>query len=197
MLDGTLSSLKKHSQNDCKRFIKKTSVTVDGEVADKEIYELDPCVIEEETKYDGFYAVCTNLEDDPPVIAKINHNRWEIEECFRIMKTDFKSRPAYVRTENRIKAHFMTCFLSLVLFRYLEQKLEYKYTCEDILETLRNMNFLSVAGEGYVPTYTRTDLTDSLHEAFGFHTDYDIVTEKQMKKIFKDTKKPQKSTQKI
>lgn len=197
ILDGNLSSLKKHVQNDCKRFIRKTCVTADGEAAEKEIYELDPCVIEEEAEYDGFYAVCTNLEDDPPVIAKINHSRWEIEECFRIMKTDFRSRPAYVRTENWIKAHFMTCFLSLVLFRYLEQKLEYKYTCEDILETLRSMNFLSVAGEGYVPTYTRTDLTDSLHEAFGFHTDYDIVTEKQMKKIFKDTKKPQKSTQKI
>ena len=113
------------------------------------------------------------------------------------MKTDFKSRPAYVRTENRIKAHFMTCFLSLVLFRYLEQKLEYKYTCEDILETLRDMNFLLISGEGYVPAYTRTDLTDSLHETFGFRTDYEIVTQKQMKKIFKDTKKPQKGTQKI
>ena len=81
--------------------------------------------------------------------------------------------------------------------KYLEKKLEYKYTCEDILETLRNMNFLSVAGEGYVPTYTRTDLTDSLHETFGFHTDYDIVTEKQMKKIFRETKKPEKGTRKI
>lgn len=197
MLDGNLSSFKKHNQNDCRRFIKKTGVTTDGEVADKEIYELDYRVMEEEAKYDGFYAVCTNLEDNPPVIAKINHNRWEIEECFRIMKTDFKSRPAYVRTESRIKAHFMTCFLSLVLFRYLEKKLEYKYTCEDILETLRGMNFLSVAGEGYIPTYTRTDLTDSLHETFGFHTDYDIVTEKQMKKILKDTKKSEKGTRKF
>lgn len=197
MLDGHLSSLKKHHQNDCKRFLKKTGVTADGEVADHEIYELDFRVIEEESRYDGFYAVCTNLEDDPPAIAKINHNRWEIEECFRIMKTDFRSRPAYVRRESRIKAHFMTCFLSLVLFRYLERKLEYKYTCEDILETLRNMNFLSISGEGYIPAYTRTDLTDALHEAFGFQTDYDIVTEKQMKKIFRDTKKAGKSTRKI
>lgn len=197
MLDANLASLKKHGQNDCKRFIKKTGVTADGEVADKEIYELDPCVIAEEAKYDGFYAVCTNLEDDPPAIAKINHSRWEIEECFRIMKTDFRSRPAYVRRDTRIKAHFMTCFLSLVLFRYIERKLEYKYTCGEILETLRGMNFLSIAGEGYVPVYTRTDLTDALHEAFGFHTDYDIVTYKQMKKIFRDTKKVKKGTQKI
>ena len=192
MLNGNLSSLKKHHQNDCKRFIKKTGVTSDGEIADKEIYALDQSVIDEEARYDGFYAVCTNLSDEPPKIAKINHSRWEIEECFRIMKTDFKSRPAYVRTDSRIQAHFMTCFLSLILFRYLEKALDYKYTCEEILTTLREMNFLIIAGEGYIPTYTRTDLTDSLHEAFGFHTDYDIVSQKQMKKIFRDTKKQKK-----
>ncbi len=197
ILSGNLSSLKKHHQNDCKRFIKKTGVTADGEAADKEIYELDQRIIDEEEKYDGFYAVCTNLEDDAPQIVKINHNRWEIEECFRIMKTDFKSRPAYVRTDNRIRAHFITCFLSLILFRYIEKKLEYKYTCEDILDTLRNMNFLAVNGEGYIPTYTRTNLTDALHERFGFRTDYQIVSEKQMKKIFRDTKKTGKSTRNL
>ena len=156
MLNGNLSSLKKHHQNDCKRFIKKTGVTSDGEIADKEIYALDQSVIDEEARYDGFYAVCTNLSDEPPKIAKINHSRWEIEECFRIMKTDFKSRPAYVRTDSRIQAHFMTCFLSLILFRYLEKALDYQYTCEEILTALREMNFLIIAGEGYIPTYTRT-----------------------------------------
>lgn len=189
MLDGNLSSLKKHHQNDCKRFIKKTGITSDGEIADKEVYELDQSMIDEEARYDGFYAVCTNLEDEPPKIARINHRRWEIEECFRIMKTDFKSRPAYVRTDDRIQAHFMTCFLALILFRYLEKALDYKYTCEDILDTLREMNFLTTTEEGYIPTYTRTELTDSLHEAFGFRTDYQIVSQKQMKKIFRDTKK--------
>ena len=192
MLNGNLSSLKKHHQNDCKRFIKKTGVTSDGEIADKEIYALDQSVIDEEARYDGFYAVCTNLSDEPPKIAKINHSRWEIEECFRIMKTDFKSRPAYVRTDSRIQAHFMTCFLSLILFRYLEKALDYQYTCEEILTALREMNFLIIADEGYIPTYTKTDLTDSLHKAFGFHTDYDIVSQKQMKKIFRDTKKQKK-----
>lgn len=197
MLSQNPSSLKKHHQNDCRRFIKKTGVTADGEAACREMYELDQNVIDEEAGYDGFYAVCTNLEEKAPQIAKINHNRWEIEECFRIMKTDFRSRPAYVRTDDRIKAHFMTCFLSLILFRYLEKKLGYKYTCRDILDTLRNMNFLAVTGEGYIPTYTRTDLTDALHEAFGFRTDYQIVSEKQMKKIFRDTKKAGKSTRKL
>ena len=195
MLESSLSSLKKHSRNDCKRFIKKTGVTADGEIAEKEVYELDQSVIEDEAKYDGFYAVCTNLEDRPPAIAKINHNRWEIEECFRIMKTDFKSRPAYVYRDTRIKAHFMTCFLALIIFRYLEKKLEYKYTCKEILDTIRDMNFLKATGEGYIPTYTRTELTDCLHEAFGFRTDYQIVSEKQMKKFFRETKM-KKSTHK-
>lgn len=192
MLESSLSSLKKHHQNDCKRFIKKTGVTADGEIADKEVYELDQDRIEEEAKYDGFYAVCTNLENKPPAIAKINHNRWEIEECFRIMKTDFKSRPVYVHTDTRIKAHFMTCFLALIVFRYLEKKLGYQYTCEEILDTLRDMNFFKATGEGYIPTYTRTELTDKLHEEFGFRTDYQIVSQKQMKKIFKETKSPKK-----
>ena len=105
------------------------------------------------------------------------------------MKTEFKSRPVYLSRDDRIKAHFTTCYLALVLFRYLEKKLDYKYTCSEIISTLRNMNFYKTNTEGYVPTYTRTDLTDSLHEKFGFRTDYQIISEKNMKKIFKDTKK--------
>lgn len=183
------ASLKEHNQNDCKRFISKTGVTPDGEVANKEIYSLNLNAIDEESKYDGFYAVCTNLDDDATQIAKINHNRWEIEECFRIMKTDFDARPVYLQNESRIKAHFMTCFLSLILFRYLEKRLDCNYTSTEIIDTLRSMNFLSVTSEGYIPTYTRTDLTDSLHQAFGFHTDYQIVTSGTMKNIFRVTKK--------
>ena len=71
--------------------------------------------------YDGFYAVCTNLEDDATAITKINHRRWEIEECFRIMKCEFKARPVYLSRDDRIQAHFTTCFLALVVYRYLEK----------------------------------------------------------------------------
>lgn len=189
LIKGNLSSLKKHNQNDCKRFIKRTGITSDGEIAENDIFEIDRSVIGNEAIYDGFYAVCTNLEDTAPQIAKINQRRWEIEECFRIMKTDFKSRPAYVRTDDRIKAHFMTCFISLILYRYLEKALENKYTVDEILDTLRDMELLCVSAEGYVPAYTRTDITDSLHEAFGFRTDYEIVSQKEMNKIFRVTKK--------
>ena len=103
------------------------------------------------------------------------------------MKTEFKSRPVYLSREDRIKAHFTTCFLALVIFRYLEKKLNEEYTAEQIIETLKNINF-NYKTNDYIPTYTRTDLTDKLHEQFNFRTDYEIISEKNMKKIFKQTK---------
>lgn len=189
LLETKPSSLKKSQQNDYKRFITKTNVTKDGEIAEKEVYSVNQDVITNEEAYDGFYAVCTNLEDDAPAITKINHKRWEIEECFRLLKTDFKARPVYLSRDDRIKAHFTTCFLSLTVYRYLEKQLKEKFTSSEIISQLRDMNFYSIPGEGYIPTYTRTDFTDVLHDSFGFRTDYQIVTTKQMKKIFKDTKK--------
>jgi len=94
----------------------------------------------------------------------------------------------YLSRDDRIEAHFTTCFIALILYRFLEKKLGSKYTCSEIVNGLRNMNFYEVKGEGYVPNYTRTDFTDDLHEAFGFRTDYQIVSASQMKKIFKSTK---------
>jgi transposase len=189
LLETKPSNLKKLHQNDYKRFISKTSVTKDGEIAAQEVYSINPDLITNEETYDGFYAVCTNLEDGAPAITKINHNRWEIEECFRLLKTDLRARPVYLSRDDRIKAHFMTCFLSLTIYRYLEKRFKEEFTSSEIIGQLRDMNFYAIPGEGYIPTYTRTDFTDALHDAFGFRTDYQIVTLKQMKKIFKDTKK--------
>ena len=189
LIENRPSDLKKRNQNDFKRFISSTNVTPDGEVADKSIYSINDKAIVDEEMYDGFYAICTNLDDNAVAITKINHRRWEIEECFRIMKSEFKARPVYLSRDDRIKAHFTTCFLALIIYRYLEKKLGEKFTCHEIITGLRNMNFNSIPNEGYIPTYTRTDFTDALHETFGFRTDYEIVSPKQMKKIFKDTKK--------
>lgn len=189
LIETKPANLKKHRQNDYKRFISKTNVTPDGEIAKTEIFNIDSNLIASEQAYDGLYAVCTNLEDDASAITKISHNRWKIEECFRLLKSDFKARPVYLSRNDRIKAHFTTCFLSLTLYRYLEQRLEREFTSTDIITHLRNMNFYFVPGEGYVPTYTRTDFTDALHNSFGFRTDYEIVTMAQMKKIFRQTKK--------
>jgi len=183
------ATIVRKGQNDFKRFIASSNITKEGEVADKTLYRIDQDAVADEAQYDGFYAVCTNLEADASAIVEINHKRWEIEECFRIMKSEFKARPVYLSRDDRIKAHFTTCFLALTLYRYLEKRLDERFTTEDIVTGLRDMNFCSVPSEGYMPTYTRTDFTDALHEAFGFRTDYQIVSTKMMKKIFRDTKK--------
>ena len=192
LIETRPGDIKKKNQNDFRRFISSTNVTDDGEIADKAIYGLNSDAIAKEEMYDGFYAVCTNLDEDPKVITKINHKRWEIEECFRIMKSEFKARPVYLSRDDRIKAHFNTCFLALVLYRYLEKYLEEKFTTQEIVTGLREMNFYSIPNEGYIPTYTRTDFTDALHDAFDFRTDYQIVSNKQIKNIFKETKKGNK-----
>lgn len=189
LIKNNPKSVNKKKQNDYKRFISTTKVTGDGEVAEKSIYSLNEEAVEKEAMYDGFYAVCTNLEDDASEIAKINHRRWEIEECFRIMKSEFKARPVFLRNDDRIKAHFTTCFLALVLYRYLEKRLDNKFTTNEIISQLKDMNFHAVPGEGFMPIYTRTDFTDALHETFGFRTDYQIVSNREMKNIYKSTKK--------
>lgn len=183
------SSLSRKKENDPKRFVMQEHCTTNGEAAEKTITSLDQNRIDNEMKYDGFYAVCTNLEDDVSDIIRINQKRWEIEECFRIMKTEFKARPVYLSRRDRITAHFTTCFTALVIYRMLEKKLENRFTCEEIIRTLRDMNMMIAPGEGYIPTYTRTDLTDALHGAFGFRTDYQITSQKNMRKILNQTRK--------
>lgn len=139
-------------------------------------------------RFDGFYGVCTNLESSPEEIIKVEQRRWKIEESFRIMKSDFQSGPVYLSRDDRIIIHFTTCFLSLVLHRFLEKKLEKKFTSSEIINTLRKMNFMEVIESGYIPTYTRTDLTGTLHEKFNFTTDYQIISNSQLKKFLKKLK---------
>ena len=179
------------NQNDPHRFIVREKATKAGEICSEELVYLDTDAILEEERYDGFYAVCTNLSDmSVDEIIKINKKRWEIEECFRIMKTDFKARPVYLQTEDHIRSHFLTCFIALMIYRILEKKLKEAFTCEEIIDTLRNM-WMARPGEklGYTPVYTRTDLTDALHETAGFRTYYQIITDANMRKIIRATKK--------
>ena len=189
IIEKNPKKIKSNNENDPKRFIQTISTTSNGEIAEENYYSLNKDKISDEEKYDGLYAVCTNLEDDVSEIIKINKRRWEIEESFRIMKSEFKARPVYLSREDRIKAHFTTCFLALVIFRYLEKKLNEQFTCEEIVNTLRNFNFLNENDVGMSPIYTRTDLTDLLHEKFGFITDYEILENKNIKKIINQTKK--------
>ena len=189
IINSPCKKRKGKNQNDPMRFVKNTAVTNDGEIAEKNVYEIDAEQIAKEELYDGFYAVITNLEGNIEEIIKINKQRWEIEENFRIMKTEFEARPVYVRRDDRIKAHFMTCYISLLLYRLLEKKIGNSYTTEQIIETLRSMKMtLLNTANGYVPSYTRTEITNSLHKTFGFRTDYEFIKKSTMRSIIKQTK---------
>ncbi|WP_442876658.1 IS1634 family transposase [Eisenbergiella porci] len=184
-------SLKKNRKNpnDPARFIGKGASTKDGEVADIHYYP-DEAKVAEEAKYDGLYAVSTDLLDDEVKdILKVSEERWQIEECFRIMKTDFSARPIYVQREDRIKAHFLICFLALLSYRLLEKQLDNKYTCEEILKTMKEMNFVDLEGQGFTPTYIRNKLTDDLHKTCGFDTDFQFISKSKMKEIEKKSKR--------
>ena len=192
---GQGATSKKKSPNDAKRFIKAEHSTQDGELAKYESFSLNQEMIDQEARFDGFYALCTDLHDPAPAIIRLNGGRWIIENGFRIMKTDFDARPVYVRRDDRIKAHFLTCFLALLLYKYLEKKVNRggkHFTTKEIVDTLRSMDFLSIPGEGYIPTYTRTDLTNNLHGSAGFRTDTQIVTKQKMRSIIAQTKKREK-----
>ena len=165
------------------------SKQIERETTDIQHY-LDEHKISEESQYDGLYAVCTNLLDDEVSdILKVSEGRWQIEECFRIMKTDFSARPVYLRDENRIKAHFLICFLALMIYRFLVRKLNYKYTCEELLDTLKAMNFAEIQEQGFIPLYKREAITNDLHEACGFRTDYQFITKSKMRTIQKKSKR--------
>ena len=189
MLDSGNTKKNRKNPNDPARFIEKTAVTPEGEAADIK-YSLDENKITEETLYDGLYAVCTDLLDDNVAdILKVSEGRWQIEECFRIMKTDFSARPVYLQDENRIQAHFLICFLALTIYRFLEKKMDLKYTCEELLETLKAINFAEIQEQGYIPLYKREAITDDLHEAYGFRTDYQFITKSKMRTIQKKSKR--------
>ena len=184
-------SLKKQRKNpnDPARFVNRLTVTREGEKADIHYY-LDLDKIAEEEKYDGLYAVCTDLlDDDVSEILKVSEGRWQIEDCFRTMKTDFEARPVYVSREDRIKTHFLTCFLALLLFRLLKRELKSPCTTQQLLGVLRGMNFADIEEQGFMPVYERNRLTDELHEACGFRTDYQFITKRKMKEIEKKSKR--------
>ena len=196
-----------NNPNDYRRLIKESVSTVNNNIKafkeDKDknslnkeekiqyiySYEIDNDIIKEEEKYDGYYGITTNLNGEIEDILQISKNRWEIEENFRILKTDFESGTIHLSREDRITSHFLTCFISLLIYRILENKLDYKYTNTQIIEKLREMEVYEEKGSGYSPAYVRNDLTDDLHEIFNFRTDYEITTYENFEKIFKQLKK--------
>lgn len=194
---GRANTERKKSPNDAKRFIRTEYCTEDGELAQVKNFSLNQEMIDQEARFDGFYCICTDLEGPADEIIRLNSGRWVVENDFRITKTDMDARPVYLKRDDRIKAHFLTCFLALLIYKYLEKKINrggMHFTTREILGTLRDMNFLSVDGEGYIPAYERTDLTNHLHGSAGFRTDTQIVTKKKMRSIIASTKKREKET---
>lgn len=190
--DGKIAAkggVQKRRANAPGRYVTETHATESGEVAVFKVAALNLDAIAEDERYDGFYAICTDLNNPADEIIRLNHKRWESEDSFRVLKTDFKARPAFVWTDQHIKAHFLVCFIALLIFRILENKLEYKYTAPSVISKLREMTLNIIPGEGYRPNYTRTDLTDALHEWAGFRTDTEIVTNQRIKQIISNIKK--------
>ena len=177
------------NQNDPKRFIKEIKTTNAGEVACNIEYIIDEEIYKNEERYNGLYGITTNLIDDTDTIIKVMNGRWEIEESFRIMKDDFDSGTVHLSREDRIKGHFITCFLALFMYRYLEHKLDDKYSVSEIITKLQEMKLLEHKGKGFEPIQTRDNLTDDLHSFLGIKTDTEILTYKKIKKIFDKNKK--------
>lgn len=177
----------KKGPNDITRFIKKVSSEKDDIK-----YELNNSLIEEEEKYDGFYAVATNLEDDAKDILEVCSNRYKIEDCFRIMKTNFSARPVYHRKKERIVAHFMVCYTSLLIYRLLENILNKSgthYTIDNVIETLKNMQVLNVDDMYYMSTYNGSEICNVLNNTFGLELNKKYYQVKELNKKIKKISK--------
>lgn len=154
----------KKGPNDVRRFMKRIAKTKTGEKAVVE-YSLDEEKIAEEEKYDGYYAVATNLEDTAKDILAVTHNRYKIEDCFRIMKTNFSGRPVFHWTPNRIRSHFLICYTALLVYRLLENQLKKQgtpITTENLIKTLQNMNVVNVHDIEYMAIYKGSKALDAL-----------------------------------
>lgn len=173
------------SPNDCRRFITETSYTDDGEVAENKKAEIDKEKIAEEARFDGLYCLATDMDDIPTAILRANHFRYEIEALFRVTKSDLESRAVYLQRPERIKGHFITCFLALLMLKKLQRMLDDKYTVQQLLETLRSMNYTLIESAGYIPAFNPDSLTDDIKNLIRQRIDAEIITKPKMRNIVK------------
>lgn len=177
----------KKEPHDVTRFIKRTSSTKSGEkITDQ--YIIDQSVIEEEEKYDGFYAVATNLDDSAKDILEVSANRYKIENCFRMMKTNFSARPVFHQKRERIIAHFMICYTALLIYRLMEKKLDLHgthYTADTLIETMKSMDVANIEDMCYMSTYTSSDACTALNAITGLGLDKKYYQPKELNKKIK------------
>ena len=181
----------KKGPNDVTRFIKRNSTTKSGEKA-IDCYILNQSIIDEEEKYDGYYAVATNLDDSAKNIIEISSKRYKIEDCFRVMKTNFGARPVFHQTREHITAHFMICYTALLIFRLLEKKLDMNkthFTVGNIIETLQNMEVVNLEDICYMSTYTCSQVCTALNAIFDLRLDKKYYQPKELNKKIKEISK--------
>lgn len=181
----------KKGPHDTTRFIKRKSVSKSGDNVTHEYY-IDQRVIEEEERYDGYYALATNLDDDAKTIIQINAKRHKIEDCFRVMKTNFSARPVHHRNKERIIAHFMICYTALLIYRLLEAKLDdygTHFSVNNIIETLKNMGVLNTQDIYYQSTYNGSQVCTAINAVFGLDLDRKYYLPKVLNKIIRDLTK--------
>lgn len=177
----------KKGPHDVTRFIKRRSSAKSGEPV-TDLYEIDQSIIDDEEKYDGYYAVATNLDDPAKEIIRINSQRYKIEDCFRVLKTNFSARPVFHQKRERIIAHFMICYTALLIYRLLEKKLDQQgthFTIENIVETLRNMEVANIEDMCYMSTYTCSQICTALNTAFDLGLDRKYYQPKELNKKLK------------
>lgn len=182
-------SIKSTNLNDYRKYIEQQGVDSQGELTEKSVMFLNHEKINKDSQYDGLYLVGTNLEGPISQIIQVNRRRWQIEECFRILKTDFKARPVYLQKDEAIAAHFLTCFLALCVVRILEKRSKYQLTMPKLLKTLRSMKFMEQKGFGYLPFFQRTKETDIIHDCFDFRLDHQIYTDSDVKALIRKSKR--------
>lgn len=171
----------KKGPNDIRRFLKNTS-------SDTANYVLDMDKIHEEEKYDGFYAVATNLDDSAKDILAVAQNRYKIEDCFRIMKTNFDARPVFLRKPERIRAHFLICYTALLIYRLMECKLDDNLThvtTSNLIKTLRNMNVVNIDDMYYKSIYSGSQALDALERCFELQLNRKYYRPSDLNKIVK------------
>ena len=171
----------KKGPNDIRRFLKNTS-------SDTANYVLDMDKIHEEEKYDGFYAVATNLDDSAKDILAVAQNRYKIEDCFRIMKTNFDARPVFLRKPERIRAHFLICYTALLIYRLMECKLDDNLThvtTSNLIKTLRNMNVVNMDDMYYKSIYSGSQVLDALERCFELQLNRKYYRPSDLNKIVK------------
>lgn len=185
------ASIERRNPNDPARFVAVEHVTDEGELASRAVAFIDEAKIANEARYDGISCVATSLFDDKAGdIVKVNSRRWQIEECFRIMKSDLRARPVYLSRTDRIEAHFLTCFIALLVYRLMDSRLGGAFTCGKLLSALRNMDLLEIPGEGWLPAFEPNEITDALRDAYGIEIDREIVTNRQMRSALARSKDP-------